>query len=155
MLLRSIPSSSGSFLFLLALVGLCLPFQISAAEPASQVRVTQPGVKLELVAEHPTLVTPTGIDVDSAGRVWLISSHTHFRPDDYDGPDHDEIVVLSNFKRDGKAETRHVFYNQTDATMDLELGRTDGFTSRKETESYESAIVTVTVSVISNKSWPS
>ncbi|HIF34700.1 MAG TPA: hypothetical protein EYQ75_24190 [Planctomycetaceae bacterium] len=122
MLLRSIPPSSGSFQFLVALVGLCLPFQISAAEPAPQVKVTQPGVKLELVAEHPTLVTPTGIDVDSAGRVWLISSHTHFRPDDYDGPDHDEIVVLSNFKRDGKAETRHVFYNQTDATMDLELG---------------------------------
>ena len=30
----------------------------------------------------------------SSGRVWAVASHTHFRPDDYDGPQHDEIVVL-------------------------------------------------------------
>lgn len=99
-----------------------LPFQIPAAEPPPQVEVVLPGVKLELVAEHPALVTPTGIDVDSSGRIWLISSHTHFRPDDYDGPAHDEILVLSDSDGDGTCETRHVFYDRTDATMDLELG---------------------------------
>ena len=57
-----------------------------------------------------------GIDVDSDGNVWIAASHTHFRPDDYQGPVHDEIVVIST---DG---SRQVFYQATDATMDLELG---------------------------------
>ena len=80
----------------------------------------QPGIELSLVAEHPDVVAPTGIDVDREGRVWVVSSHTHFRPDDYKGPEHDEVVVLHP---DGE---RRVFYDRTDATMDLELGE-DGW----------------------------
>jgi hypothetical protein len=91
-----------------------------AADPPNELdpklEILKKGVKLTLVAEHPDVVTPTGLDVDSAGNVWLVCSHTHFRPEDYEGPEHDEIVVL---KPDG---TRSVFFNQTTATMDLELG---------------------------------
>ena len=78
------------------------------------IKTLVPGVTLTLVAEHPDVMTPTGIDVDDAGNIWFVCSHTHFRPDDYDGPQHDEIVVLRNGKRT-------VFYDKTDATMDLEL----------------------------------
>jgi len=85
-------------------------------------KINQPGVKLTLVAEHPQVMTPTGVDVDKAGRVWVVTSHTHFRPDDYPGPKHDEIVVLSNPDAGGRMRERTVFYNNTDATMDLELG---------------------------------
>ncbi len=46
----------------------------------------QSGVRMTLLAEHPALVTPTGIDVDKQGNIWLISCHTHFRPAGYDGP---------------------------------------------------------------------
>lgn len=74
------------------------------------------GIELSLVAEHPDLATPTGIDVDDRGAVWVVANHTHFRPEKYDGPEHDEILV---FHPDGQ---RTVFYNDTDATMDLELG---------------------------------
>lgn len=81
-----------------------------------RLRFERPGVRLTLVAEHPDVVTPTGIDVDTAGRIWAVSSHTHFRPDDYDGPEHDEVIV---YQVDNDART--VFYNKTDATMDLEL----------------------------------
>ncbi|MBL9150995.1 MAG: hypothetical protein JNK37_00835 [Verrucomicrobiales bacterium] len=76
-----------------------------------------PGVKLTLLAEHPDLVTPTGIDVDDRGDVWLVACHTHFRPEGYQGPEHDEILV---FDKDGK--NRRVFYNRTEATMQLILG---------------------------------
>ena len=99
---------------------------LAAADPDPEIVTARPGVKFELVAEHPTLVTPTGLDVDADGRIWLIASHTHFRPDDYDGPAHDEILVLSDTNGDGKADGRAVFYNKTDATMDLELG-SDGW----------------------------
>lgn len=82
-----------------------------------QIQTLQPGVKLTLLAEHPDLVTPTGIDVDDKGRIWVASCHTHFRPEGYDGPVHDEILV---FDADGK--NRRVFYNKTDATMHVECG---------------------------------
>ena len=70
-----------------------------------------------LLAEHPDLVTPTGIDVDKEGRIYTVACHTHFRPGDYTGPVHDEVLV---FDADGK--NRRVFYNATTATMKLILG---------------------------------
>ncbi len=85
---------------------------------APEIRVATDGVRLTMVAQHPDVMTPTGIDIDDAGNVWVAVSHTHFRPDDYDGPEHDEIVILSS--------PRRVFYNKTVATMDLELG-SDGW----------------------------
>jgi putative membrane-bound dehydrogenase-like protein len=82
-----------------------------------QIETLKPGVKMTLLAEHPDLVTPTGIDVDEKGRIWLAACHTHFRPEGYEGPQHDEILV---FDADGK--NRRVFYNKTDATMHVEVG---------------------------------
>lgn len=94
---------------------------IVPAELPAQIELLQPGVKLTLLAEHPDLVTPTGIDVDAQGRIYLISSHTHFRPVGYAGPEHDEILM---FDKDGK--NRRVFYNKTDKTMHVKLG-SDGW----------------------------
>jgi putative membrane-bound dehydrogenase-like protein len=90
--------------------------ELGAEAPEARIEYLRPGIQLTSIAEHPGIVTPTGIDADAAGNVWAVASHTHFRPDDYVGPEHDEIVV---FDKDGK---RRVFYSATDATMDLELG---------------------------------
>ena len=107
------------WLFLsLAVTGL-LAADVTAQPPAdlpAELSIDQPGVTLTQVAQHPQVVTPTGIDIDKIGNLWVVCSHTHFRPKDYDGPEHDEIIVLHS---DG---SRHVFYDRTDATMDLELG---------------------------------
>ena len=104
-------------LFVVALV-YCSTCSILCAEPNPnldpQIQTLVKGVSLTLVAEHPDVMTPTGIDCDRAGNLWYVCCHTHFRPEGYDGPEHDEVVVL----RDGQ---RRVFYNKTDATMDLEL----------------------------------
>lgn len=105
------------FLYWLASAGI-----LAATERAPDVETLQPGVRLAIVAEHPSLATPTGIDVDDRGRVWAVATHTHFRPDDYVGPQHDEVLVFSDRDGDGRAEHRQVFYNATEATMDLELG---------------------------------
>lgn len=87
------------------------------AELPPEIQTLQPGVKLTLLAEHPALVTPTGIDVDEMGQIWLVACHTHFRPEGYTGPAHDEVLIF-----DSKGGGRRVFYNKTDATMHLELG---------------------------------
>lgn len=108
-----------------SLIACCLA-PASAAPPASpvvpeqlapRIEIVQPGVRLTLLAENPLLATPTGIDVDTKGNLWLIACHTHFRPQDYAGPKHDEVLV---FTPDGRS--RRVFYNRTDATMQLKLG---------------------------------
>ena len=109
-------------IFSIVVGGLLANGSLHAAERVPHVKTLQPGVKLSLVAEHPDLSTPTGIDVDEQGRVWAVATHTHFRPDDYVGPEHDEILIFSNLDGDCRAEQRQVFYNATDATMDLELG---------------------------------
>lgn len=108
--------------FALALLPLTASAQVPKAPevPADlppKIELLQPGVKLTLLAEHPDLVTPTGVDVDEKGRIWLAACHTHFRPEGYPGPTHDEILV---FDADGK--NRRVFYNKTDATMHVECG---------------------------------
>jgi putative membrane-bound dehydrogenase-like protein len=87
------------------------------AQLPPQIETLQPGVKLTLLAEHPDLVTPTGIAVDKNGNIYSISCHTHFRPEDYDGPVHDEVLVF-----DANGKNRRVFYNKTDATMHVEIG---------------------------------
>ena len=87
------------------------------AQLPPQIETLQPGVKLTLLAEHPDLVTPTGIAVDKNGNIYSISCHTHFRPEDYDGPVHDEVLVF-----DANGMNRRVFYNKTDATMHVEIG---------------------------------
>ena len=87
------------------------------AELPARIEGLQPGVKLTLLAEHPDLVTPIGISVDAQGRIYLVSSHTHFRPQGYTGPAHDEVLV---FDREGK--NRRVFYNKTDQTMHVKVG---------------------------------
>jgi hypothetical protein len=87
------------------------------AQVPPEIQTLQPGVKLTLLAEHPDLATPTGIDVDENGSIWLVSCHTHFRPEGYKGPQHDEILV---FDKNGK--NRRVFYDRTEQTMHLKLG---------------------------------
>ncbi|MDP1797660.1 MAG: hypothetical protein Q8K78_09275, partial [Planctomycetaceae bacterium] len=72
-------------------------------------RVLDDRLKLELFAEHPTLVTPTGIDVDHLGRVWVLESNTHFPPDGYAGHPSDRLLVLQDTDADGKADKTTVF----------------------------------------------
>ena len=92
------------------------------ADCPPQLEFPLPGVKLTLVAEHPQVVTPVGLGADAQGKVWVVVSHTHFRPTDYPGPAQDEIVVLSDPDAAGRAQKRTVFYDKTTATMGLALG---------------------------------
>lgn len=67
-------------------------------------RSLDPRIKIELFAENPQIVTPTGIDVDSKGRVWAIESNTHFPPEGYKGHPGDRVLVMSDTDGDGKAD---------------------------------------------------
>jgi putative membrane-bound dehydrogenase-like protein len=77
-------------------------------------------LQLQLVAADPDVVTPTGLAVDDRGRVLVIESHTHFRPDGYKGPKHDRILLMDDFDpATGKARKISVFFEGTTHTMNL------------------------------------
>ena len=79
----------------------------------------------ERIAAEPEIVTPTGIAVDSHGRVLVIESHTHFRPPDYPGPPADRIRVFEDRDHDGKPECTGTFFEGTQMTMNLAVARDD------------------------------
>lgn len=106
-----------------SLVIAALPFNaVHADAPKS----TDRRLVMELFAEHPQIVTPTGIDVDAEGRVFVAESHTHFRPDGYDGPEKDRILIFEDTDGDGKADHKTVFHEGYTHIMDVEFNR-DGW----------------------------
>ncbi|MDB6133061.1 MAG: SMP-30/Gluconolaconase/LRE-like region [Verrucomicrobiales bacterium] len=90
----------------------------AAAEPVvPEVRV--PGWELTLFASEPEIVTPVGIAVDKAGRVFVTESHTHLVKPEYQGPKTDCIVILEDTNGDGKADRRRIFAEGFMAAMNL------------------------------------
>src|SRR5262249_55214932 len=49
----------------------------------------------------------------------VIESHTHFRPQGYEGPKHDRVRIIEDTDGDGKADRFTTFYEGTTATMDI------------------------------------
>ena len=79
---------------------------VCADEPPKSL---DPRLKIELFAEHPQIVTPTGLDVDHRGRVFAIENNTHFPPEGYKGHPSDRVLVMSDSDGDCKADKVVVF----------------------------------------------
>ena len=69
-------------------------------------------LKISLLAAEPEIVTPVGLAVDQAGRVFVVESHTHFPKANYPGPKSDRIKIFHN-------GTNHVFADGFRAAMNL------------------------------------
>ncbi|MGC8642465.1 MAG: PVC-type heme-binding CxxCH protein [Isosphaeraceae bacterium] len=77
----------------------------------------------EQIAREPVIVTPTGLAVDARGRVFVIESHTHFRPKDYKGPPADRVRIFEDVDGDGRFERVGTFFEGTRFTMNLAFAR--------------------------------
>jgi putative membrane-bound dehydrogenase-like protein len=84
-------------------------------------RVLDERLEINLIARDPELVTPVGLVVDDAGRVIVIESHTHFRPEDYDGPPADRIRQFTDKDGDGTFEDVLTIFEGSKFTMQLAL----------------------------------
>lgn len=93
---------------------------------AAPPQVLEAGYRLELLAEAPEIVTPVAITFDSHGHLYVIESHTHHRPDTYEGPAHDRIVRMKYGQGAKPLDNWTTFYDQTDQTMSV-LAGTDGW----------------------------
>jgi hypothetical protein len=62
------------------------------------------GYELELVAQEPDIVTPIAMAFDAKGRLLVVESHTHQRPQAYAGPKSDRIRIFADSDGDGKLD---------------------------------------------------
>jgi putative membrane-bound dehydrogenase-like protein len=103
-----------------ALVFVILSTAAFAQGPAPETpRTADEGLEVSLFAAEPMIQQPIGCAIDGRGRLLVIESHTHFRPKNWQGPEHDQIVMLLDTDGDGRADKRQVFFDQTDMTMDI------------------------------------
>ena len=83
---------------LAAVAGICVvSFHTYGAGPTHRRRRSLPDgtVKVSLVATDPEVVTPIGATVDARGRLFVVESNTHQRPDKYNGPPTDRILLFN------------------------------------------------------------
>jgi len=85
-------------------------------------KTLDPQLKINLFADAPQIVTPTGITVDAKGRVLCIESHTHFRPEGYKGPPADRIRRFEDTDGDGRADKIETIFEGSKHTMALAFG---------------------------------
>jgi len=81
--------------------------EVRAADPLPV--SSDPRVTIELFAKAPQIRTPTGIDVDSRGRVFAIECNTHFRPEGYPGPPADRLLILQDLDENGRCDRVSTF----------------------------------------------
>lgn len=73
------------------------------------------GLQVETFAAEPMLLSPSSIDVDAQGRVW-VAEIVNYRGHDGKRPSGDRILVLEDTDHDGKADKQTVFYEGKDIT---------------------------------------
>jgi glucose/arabinose dehydrogenase len=71
------------------------------------------GLEATLFAAEPMLLSPTNIDVDHRGRVWICEV-VNYRTRNGTRKDGDRILILEDTDGDGRADSRKVFYQGRD-----------------------------------------
>ena len=101
-----------------AVLAFCQPAGAAAPGEASQL-ATPADLEATLFAAEPLLSSPTNIDVDSRGRVWVCEV-TNYRARKDTRREGDRILVLEDTDGDGRADKRTVFHQGRD--VDSALG---------------------------------
>lgn len=81
--------------------------------PALEALETAPGLKTETFASEPMILSPSSIDIDHLGRVW-VAEIVNYRGHAGKRPEGDRILVLEDTDHDGKADKQTVFYQGKD-----------------------------------------
>ena len=106
------------------------------AERIEAPKAADPAIVVELVAAEPRIVTPVGLTVDDQGRVIVVESHTHFRPENYEGPPADRLRVFEDKDGDGTFETVATLHEGGAATMNVEVERDGSLLVANRSELY-------------------
>ncbi|SMD45835.1 hypothetical protein SAMN00777080_4506 [Aquiflexum balticum DSM 16537] len=97
----------------------CQQNESSKNELPEGVRLLDDRLVLSVVVEEPDIVTPIGIAIDAKDRLYVLESHTHLPPKDYQGPDGDLIKVFEDTNGDGHLDKIAVFADGIKEGMNL------------------------------------
>ena len=89
-----------------------------AADAVANLEVAE-GLEATLFAAEPMLLSPTNIDVDARGRVWVCEC-VNYRRRNGQRPEGDRILILEDTDGDGVADKQKVYYQGRD--VDSALG---------------------------------
>jgi putative membrane-bound dehydrogenase-like protein len=96
-----------------------LPAQSRDAKDAVAGLDVAPGLEATLFAAEPTLLSPSDIDVDHLGRVWVCEV-VNYRHRNGERPEGDRILILEDTNQDGVCDKSTIFYQGRD--IDTALG---------------------------------
>ncbi len=85
-------------------------------------KVLDSNLLLDLIAESPQIMTPIGLAIDENDQLYVLESHTHSPPSDYNGPAFDRIKKGVDENRDGIPETWMVYADSINDGMNLAFG---------------------------------
>jgi putative membrane-bound dehydrogenase-like protein len=85
---------------------------IAADETVESLKVAD-GLEASVFAAEPHLLSPSNIDVDQKGRVW-VAEIMNYRGHNGKRPEGDRILILEDTDGDGKADRSKVFYQGND-----------------------------------------
>ncbi len=80
---------------------------------ALETLTVHPDLRAQLFASEPMILSPSAIDVDHRGRVWVCEV-VNYRRNQGKRPDGDRIVILEDTDGDAKADKSTVFYQGAD-----------------------------------------
>lgn len=109
--------------------GIILVLMLTSCSPKdkySNISKTGPDVKderleLSLFTEDPDIMTPIGIAIDSLNRIFVLESHTHLAPSDYEGPGSDRIKLMKDENGDGQPDTISIFAEGFEKGMNITI----------------------------------
>lgn len=97
----------------------------SKAQGAEKPKSLDSNFELQLFVDDSMVSTPVGCTIDGKGRLLVVESHTHFRPDNYHGPETDRILAFTDKDGDGKADIVDTYYLGGKHTMSITYAGND------------------------------
>jgi putative membrane-bound dehydrogenase-like protein len=93
----------------------------SVEESVMVPRVLDSRLEMELIASSPEIITPIGMAIDGDDCLYVLESHTHSPPHDYQGPDSDRIKKSIDEDQDGKPDLWLVFASGIENGVNLAI----------------------------------
>ena len=107
-------------LFLTVLLLFKIGLSLSAAVPV----LLDDRLQIGLFVENPDIVTPIGLAIDAQDRIYVLESHTHTPPPNYQGPKSDRIKVFVDENQDGRPDKpATIFAEGMKAGMNLRFSK--------------------------------
>ena len=92
------------------------------SKTSANFQIFDPDLSIQLVASSPEIKTPIGMAIDNQDQLYVLESHTHTPPEDYEGPGYDRIKQGIDKDGDGIPESWQVFADSLEDGMNLAFG---------------------------------